>query len=118
MKKSDKLLNIVEKSLDELKAVDIRVLDVSALTTITSFMVICTGTSKRHVKALSNNLITEVKKAGAKTYGDEGSEEGEWVLIDLGEIVVHVMQAQARALFQLEKLWAPELGNDRDQAIQ
>ncbi len=114
---SEELLDLVIKSLEDLKGLDIRVLDVTELTTITSKMVICTGTSKRHVKALADNIILEVKHAGLQPYGVEGSSESEWVLVDLGEVVVHVMQAQARALYQLEKLWAPEMQrlNDGDQ---
>lgn len=101
------LLNLVNSALEDLKAVDIKVLDVEALTTITSRMVICTGTSRRHVKSLADNLIMEAKQAGQRPEGIEGSDEAEWVLVDLGDVVVHIMQAQARALYQLEKLWAP-----------
>lgn len=99
------LLERVTQALEDVKAVDIRILDVEALTTITSQMVVCTGTSKRHVQSLAENLIADAKHAGEPPLGVEGRDEGEWVLVDLGEIVVHIMQAQARALYQLEKLW-------------
>lgn len=115
---SEELFELVTKSLDDMKAVDVKVLDVAALTTITSKMLVCTGTSKRHVKSIADNLVAEAKQAGAQPFGVEGSGEAEWVLVDLGEIVVHVMQAQARALYQLESLWAPELADDSDQAAK
>lgn len=114
------LLTLVNRSLEDLKALDVRVLDVEALTTITSRMVICTGTSRRHVQSLAENLIGEVKHAGERPLGVEGRDEGEWVLVDLGEVVVHIMQAQARALYQLEKLWAmapPDSGSGDQEAV-
>ncbi len=103
---ADELLALVEKALDDLKGLNIQVLDVEELTTITSRMVICTGTSQRHVKSLADNVIHDAKQAGVRPYGVEGIEQAEWVLVDLGEIVVHIMQAQSRAFYQLEKLWA------------
>lgn len=102
---TDELLALVRDALDDLKAVDIQVLDVEKLTTITSRMVICSGTSARHVKSLADNVITEAKHAGQQPLGVEGTEGGEWILVDLGEVVVHVMYVQARAFYQLEKLW-------------
>lgn len=103
---ADKILVLVNKALEDLKGVDIRVLNVEALTTITSHMVFCTGTSQRHVKSLADNVIHECKHADQPPMGVEGIDQAEWVLVDLGEVVVHIMQAQTRALFQLEKLWA------------
>ena len=115
---ANELLDLVNNALEDLKAVDMKVLDVEALTTITSHMVICTGTSRRHVKSLADNLIMEAKHAGMRPAGVEGSDEAEWVLVDLGDVVVHIMQAQARALYQLEKLWAPspDTAAEQDQA--
>src|SRR3546814_12833936 len=68
-------------------------------------MIICTGTANRHVKSLAQNVAGDAKHAGYQPLGIEGTEQGEWVLVDLGGVVVHVMQAQARAFYQLEKLW-------------
>ncbi len=103
--KTEELLLLVQAALEDLKGQDLRVLDVEPLTTITSRMVICTGTSARHVKALADNVIMEAKHAGHQPLGVEGQEGGEWILVDLGDVVVHVMNAQARAFYQLEKLW-------------
>lgn len=92
-------------ALEDLKAVDIRVLDVSKLTTITDIMVIATGTSNRHAASLAHSVIDKAKESGHRPVGVEGLNEGEWVLVNLGGVIVHVMQAQARAFYQLEKLW-------------
>lgn len=101
----DQLMALVQKALEDLKALDIRVLDVQALTTITERMVICSGTSSRQVKALADNVVTEAKHHGHQPLGVEGQDAGEWILVDLGDVVVHVMHVQARAFYQLEKLW-------------
>ena len=105
-KSMDPLLKLAIGALEDMKAQNITVLDVMKLTTVTDTMVICTGTSNRHVKSLAQNVAEEAKHAGHQPLGIEGSEQGEWVLVDLGGVVVHVMQAQARAFYQLEKLWA------------
>lgn len=96
---------IAVAALEDLKAVDIRVLDVSKLTTITDIMVIATGTSNRHAASLAHSVIDRAKESGHRPVGVEGLNEGEWVLVNLGGVIVHVMQAQARAFYQLEKLW-------------
>ncbi|MGB0221205.1 MAG: ribosome silencing factor [Sinimarinibacterium flocculans] len=93
-------------ALEDLKGQDIKLLDVRKLTTVTDTMVICTGTSNRHVSSLAQNVAEVSKKAGFRPMGVEGKDTGEWVLVDLGDVVVHVMQSQARAHYQLEKLWA------------
>lgn len=93
-------------ALEDLKGQDIVVLDVQPLTTVTDTMVVCTGSSNRHVKSLAQSVVESAKENGHRPLGVEGTEQGEWVLVDLGGVVVHVMQAQARAFYQLEKLWA------------
>jgi ribosome-associated protein len=92
-------------ALEELKGTEIKVLDVGHLTTVCDWMLICTGTSNRHVKSLADNVIAKAKEGGVRPLGAQGMEMGEWVLVDLGSVVVHVMQAQTRAFYQLEKLW-------------
>jgi ribosome-associated protein len=102
------LRDLVVKALQDMKAVDIHTLDVRGLTTITDFMVIASGTSDRHVKSLARNVLDEARAAGVKSMGVEGEQEGEWVLADLRDVVVHIMRPQVRDFYNLEKLWSME----------
>ena len=103
---SDQLLKIVMTALEDMKGVDIRVIDVRDLTSITDRMVIVSGTSTRHVKALAENVVLESKKNGYKPLGVEGENVAEWVLVDLADVVVHVMMPEIRDFYALEKLWS------------
>lgn len=96
------------KALDDLKALDVRVLDVGEKSTITEVMIIATGTSTRHVSAIANNVVLEAKKQGNQPLGVEGDNSSDWVLIDLVDVVVHVMLQQTRDFYNLEKLWDTE----------
>ncbi|MGJ8681522.1 ribosome silencing factor [Paraglaciecola sp.] len=96
---------VLEK-LDDLKGRDTIKLDVSGKSTVTDTMIICSGNSKRHVISIAENLVVEAKKADAAPLSIEGKETGDWVLVDMGNVVVHVMQDEARDFYQLEKLWA------------
>ncbi len=95
----------VVAALEDVKATDIKVMDVSKLTSITSSMIIASGSSNRQTKALANNVVVKLKELGAEVYGIEGEKEGEWVLVDLGDVIVHVMQPSARDYYNLEQLW-------------
>jgi ribosome-associated protein len=103
--KTPPLTDLARHALEDLKAIDLRILDVRGITTITDTMMICSGTSSRHVAALAQSVAERAREAGHRPLGIEGLEEGEWVLVDLGDVVVHVMQVQTRAFYQLEKLW-------------
>ncbi|MDE0659799.1 MAG: ribosome silencing factor [Gammaproteobacteria bacterium] len=87
------------------KAVDPVALDVSRLTELTDRMVIATGTSNRHVKAIVDSVLLAAKRSGVEILGTEGREQNDWVLIDLADVVVHVMSAEARRFYDLERLW-------------
>ena len=99
------LLQVVLNTLDNSKGHDVKVIDVRDKTSITDFMVIASGTSERHVRALADHVVEESKKNEIMPLGVEGETTGEWVLVDLGEIVVHVMKPQIREFYQLEKFW-------------
>jgi ribosome-associated protein len=103
---SEKLVKIVQHALEDLKAVNTLTLDVRDLASFTDYMIITSGTSSRHVKSIADNVVEEAKKDGFATITIEGHTYGEWVLVDLGDVVVHVMTPATREFYQLEKLWA------------
>ncbi len=100
-----KLTTAVTTALDDGKAQDIKVLDVRKLTSIADFMVVATGRSSRQVKALADKVADAARELKVRPLGMEGEQSAEWVLIDLGDVIVHVMQPVAREFYQLEKLW-------------
>ena len=100
-----KLQKIAVAALEDIKAKDIEVLNTSKLSALFDRIIIATGDSNRHVKSLARNVHDKVKEAGGQVIGIEGEEAGEWVLVDLGDIVVHVMQPVVRAYYNLEELW-------------
>jgi len=106
---SEALRDLVVEALDDLKGKDIRKLDVRDLTDIADYMVIASGTSDRHVKALADSVRERALEQGLKPIGTEGEETGEWVLVDFGDVLVHVMQQQTREFYDLEKLWGEDL---------
>ncbi|KGQ69901.1 ribosome silencing factor RsfS [Chelonobacter oris] len=99
------LVKAVIEVLDDLKAGDISIFDVRGNNGITDNMVICTGTSSRHVGAIARNLADSCKEKGIESFGSEGIETADWVVVDFGQVIVHVMQQESRDLYQLEKLW-------------
>ncbi len=99
------LIELALKTLDEAKALDIRTFDVSKITSIADTMIVASGRSNRQVNALADKLVEVAKQHGHEILGIEGKREGEWVLVDLGDIIIHVMHPQTREYYQLEKLW-------------
>ena len=96
----------VVDSLEDMKGVDLRVMDVREMTTVTDVMVVVSGNSARHVRSLAEEVVRQVKAAGVQPLGVEGAEQGEWVLVDLADVVVHVMRPQVREFYNIEKLWS------------
>ncbi|MBT6275198.1 MAG: ribosome silencing factor [Chromatiales bacterium] len=103
---SEALCRTAVDALDELKGVEVKVLDVTELTGVTDYMIVANGRSDRQVKALAENVVMRAKEAGIRPLGIEGMNGAEWVLVDLCDVVVHVMNVEARETYQLEKLWA------------
>ena len=102
---SNQLLTFVLAALDDGKGNDIKVIDVRDKTNITDYMVIASGTSDRHVVSLADRVVERLKDNHLKPLGVEGENTGEWVLVDFGDTIVHVMKPQTREFYQLEKLW-------------
>lgn len=102
---AEQLKALVVDALDNMKSVNTVTLSVSELTDVTDYLVITSGTSSRHVKSLADTVCLEAKKQGQRAIGIEGQDAGEWVLVDFGDVVVHVMQPGTRELYDLERLW-------------
>lgn len=112
----EQLEQIVRDALDELKAVEPIMLDVRGRTSMTDSMFIATGNTARHVKSIADHVVSKVKEAGLQPLGIEGEEAGEWILVDLGDVIVHVMQAEVRKLYRLEGIWGLDAdGNNVDK---
>jgi len=103
----NKIVKTAVTALEDIKARDIIVFDVRKLTSLYDTLIIATAESARQVKALAQNVRDKLKEAGAQIIGVEGEETGEWVLVDAGDVVVHVMQPAVRAYYNLEELWTP-----------
>lgn len=99
------LLKVVEAALADMKAVNVMMFDVRGVTDVADNMVIASGTSDRHVKAIADSVVQAVKKAGFRPMGVEGEREGEWTLVDLQDVIVHVMLPRVREFYRLEDLW-------------
>ena len=104
------LIDIVIETLNEASALDISVFDVSKLTSIADYMIIASGRSGRQVNAIADKLALAARQNEQPPLGVEGKNQGEWVLVDLGDIIVHIIQPETREYYQLEKLWDIEAG--------
>lgn len=107
---ADEMKQVAIAALEDLKGREIIALDVSALTNVADCMVFCSGTSNRHVKSLADNVAVELKKRGVQVFGMEGEDAGEWVLVDLGDVIVHVMLPETRVFYDLERMWSKPAG--------
>ena len=114
---SKQLAAFAEGVLDDMKVSDTRVLEVTGLTSITDYMIIATGRSRRHVRSVAERLVEKCKEAEQPLLGVEGLDESNWVLVDLQDVVVHIMQAAARDFYKLENLWDPDF-HDADASAK
>ena len=101
----EQLRDLVTAALEDFKAIDIQLIDVSGQNPLTDMFVIASGSSVRHIKSMADNLVVKAKEAGVQPLGVEGDRQAEWVLVDLNDIIVHLMLPQTRAFYNLEKLW-------------
>ena len=109
MTPSDEIItDLVVHALDDLKAVDTKIVDVRGLSSVMDFLVVASGNSSRHVKSLADNVVVKAKEAGCPPIGIEGENDADWVLVDLGDVIVHVMQPAVRSFYDLERLWSGE----------
>ena len=112
---SDALRDLVVDALEDRKGRNVVILDVADISDFTDFMVIASGTSNRHVKALADNVVEAAKNAGHEPLGSEGQDTGEWILVDLGDVIVHLMLPATREFYDLERLWRnPQHHPDRE----
>ena len=108
--KASKLRDFTVKAVEDMKGQDVAVLDIQKLSTIADYMLVVTGTSTRHVKSIADEVAKRCKEQGIAIKGMEGSSQAEWILLDLGDVIVHVMQAPVRKLYDLESLWSMSPG--------
>jgi ribosome-associated protein len=111
--KLNELSDLVQNSLEDMKAVDIVKIDVRGKSSMTDLLFIATGNSTRHVKSIAENVVIDAKAADVGVIGTEGKGSAEWVLVDLNDVIVHVMLASTREFYQLEKLWGADDASDK-----
>lgn len=109
------LKTLATTALDDMKAVEVTAIDVADRTTVTDWMIVAGGTSQRHVKSLANAVTEKCKENGVRPLGTEGEQEGDWILVDLGDVIVHVMTRESRDFYALEKLWTMEPSESEEQ---
>lgn len=105
------LKDAVINAIEDIKGFDITVLDVTKLTSMTSYMIVCSANSSRQTKAIANNIYVDVKEKGFEPRGMEGEKDGEWVLVDLDDIIIHIMTPATRTYYNLEQLWGGKGGH-------
>lgn len=101
-----KLKTLIQNSLENIKAQDIQIIDLDGKADFADYMIIASGTSDRHLHAMAHQLLTDSKEAGYPALGVEGEDSRDWVLVDLGDIIIHLMRPETRQLYALDKLWS------------
>lgn len=115
---ANELKDLVVRALEDMKAKDVQILDVRERTSVTDFMIIASGTSNRHVKSIAENVVQEAKDAGVRAQGVEGGGNSDWILVDLGDVVAHVMMPAAREFYDLERFWAEAPAGEATEPLQ
>ena len=118
MLSNEQIVKVVMDAIEDVKGRDIRTIDVTGKSSISDTLIIASGNTARQVKAIADNIVEKVKHAGVQPLGVEGEQHAEWVLVDLGDIVVHVMQPSIRDFYNLEKLWGDESPTAVKDAVQ
>ncbi|SUO97124.1 ribosome silencing factor [Suttonella ornithocola] len=103
---NETLKNLVQNSLEDMKAVDVQIIDLAGKADFADYMIIASGTSDRHLHAMADKVQQDAKAAGSPALGVEGEDSRDWVLVDLGDIIVHLMRPETRQLYALDKLWS------------
>lgn len=106
---SEEQKNLIVDALEDSKALDIKVLEIADIASFADYMIVATGTSNTHLRAIANNSVRDLSKKGLKPLGEEGQDSNEWVLVDFGDVVVNIMRAEVREFYELEKLWDKEV---------
>lgn len=106
--------DLAQRALEDMKAKDITCLDVKPLTSVADYMMVCSGTSSRHLSSIAEQLVEDAKKAGHRPNGIEGENGSEWVLVDLSDVIVHIMLPDTRRFYDLEKLWSMSPDNSEE----
>lgn len=112
---SEQIISEAIEALEDIKARDIETIDVRGKSTVTDYMLVASGTSKRHVVSMAAQVADHFKAKGILPIGSEGQQSGDWVLVDFGDVVVHVLTEESREFYQLEKLWRFEPQEDQEQ---
>ena len=113
----EQIRDLVLNALEDFKAIDIQQIDVSGQSPLTDLFVIASGSSLRHIKSMAENLVVKAKEAGCQPLGVEGDRQSEWVLVDLNDVIVHLMLPQTRAFYNLEKLWEASTQQRSEQSL-
>jgi ribosome-associated protein len=114
---SNELRDLVISCLEDLKAVDVQLIDVTGRSSLTDTLIIASGNSTRHLKGMAEKVVQRAKEAGAQPLGVEGDRDAEWILVDLNDVIVHLMLPQTRAFYHLEKLWQASAGHRSGKSV-